>query len=102
MTKTELMAEIIAKQDELIKLLNDGYGTEMVEAYQYLEVQNCESELASLKQQLAELSSPISRPDFFESKLKEDKPLSSTNNNIGICGDDGEYFRDKDGSLSLR
>lgn len=95
--KAELLYKIIEKQDELINF----FGKNISDNAMFLQLHhigaseedckkgfNLRKELASLRQQLE--------------KAQEDKPLSSNNNNVGMCGDEGEYWRDEDGSLSLR
>ena len=73
-TKAELLQKIIEKQDELIKYLNDGYETEMIEEWEKFRVRKCENELTALNAQLKQSTtkSTIERKDFFEPQMEEE------------------------------
>ena len=98
--KAELLQKIIEKQKELIKYLNDGYETEMIEEWEKFKVRKCENELAALNAQL-EQSIPVKqafdKPGFFESQM-EDEPQQNLQNimdEISIWSDSvfGEHQR---------
>ena len=76
-TKEELLQKIIEKQDELIKYLNDGYETEMIEEWEKFKVRKCENELTALNAQLKQSTnkSTIERKDFFESQMEKEPQL---------------------------